>query len=188
MPIQRSLVLSACGVGLLLLGGCAAPQPNAGFAVQRLPEIEGPSAFAAGAIVLQDNGWQIDHYDANAGVLTTAPILDVRGDEPSRRSLGISSRSHTRRYAELRVDDSDGLVTVYCRVLIQEQTTHTHRMVAGDRVGRDTPNDTPIEREAATTSRQNTVWQTIRRDKRAERQILAELSERLGITVPGSAP
>ncbi len=74
---------------------------------------------------------------------------------------------------EVRVADSGGAARVFCRVLIQEQTTQGHRMFASDRSGSDTPGDyTAINRDAATTTEQNTVWRTLRRDKSAERQIL----------------
>ena len=78
-----------------------------------------------------------------------------------------------RRIVEVRVADSGGAGKVFCRVLIQEQTTQAYRMFASDRSGSDAPGEyTPINRDAATTAEQNTVWRTVRRDKSAERQIL----------------
>ncbi len=74
-----------------------------------------------------------------------------------------------------------------CRVLIQEQTTQAHRLFERDHRGYDTPTDTPIEREAATTVRQNTVWRTNRRDRRSERAILEAVTSRTGDTLsPGA--
>ena len=58
-------------------------------------------------------------------------------------------------------------------------------MLAYDRSGSDSPASTPIEREAATTDRQNTVWETIHRDRSSERRILAIIGERsAGATKP----
>lgn len=50
---------------------------------------------------------------------------------------------------------------------------HDHRVS-------DIPDDTPIDRDAATTTEQNTVWRTIRRDKAAERRILEAILDQAG--------
>ena len=41
----------------------------------------------------------------------------------------------------------------------------------------DAPSHTPIQRDAATTERQNTVWTLVRRDRRLERDLLNELRD-----------
>jgi hypothetical protein len=71
-------------------------------------------------------------------------------------------------------------VNVYCKVVVQEQTTETHRMFAQDSTLSDVPHDTAIDRDAATTTQQNTVWRTVQRDKAAERRILEAVLERAG--------
>jgi hypothetical protein len=54
-------------------------------------------------------------------------------------------------------------------------------MFASDRSGSDTPGDyTAINRDAATTAEQNSVWRTLRRDRAAERNIIAEITEPIG--------
>lgn len=49
----------------------------------------------------------------------------------------------------------------------------------------DSPSYTPIERDAATSSRQNKVWTYVKRNSALERALLAELSEQFA---PGAAP
>ena len=49
----------------------------------------------------------------------------------------------------------------------------------------DVPNDTAIDRDAATTKEQNTVWEPVGRDKSAERIIVQAILDRAG--VPASA-
>lgn len=59
-------------------------------------------------------------------------------------------------------------------------------MFASDRSGSDTPGDyTAINRDAATTTEQNTVWRTVRRDKSVERNILNAIAERAGGVISG---
>ena len=117
-------------------------------------------------------GYRIERRDAVEGILTTQPVEAQAGLDHTRPT-SLSSRGKTRRMVEVRVADSGGATKVFCRVLIQEQTTQAHRMFAADRSGSDTPGDfTAINRDAATTTEQNTVWRTLRRDRSAERQIL----------------
>jgi len=117
-------------------------------------------------------GYQIARRDPAEGVLTTQPI-EAPSDLATNRPTNWSSRGKARRIAEVRVHSDGGETRYYCRVMIQEQAAQGHRMFAADRAPTDTPGDyTAINRDAATTSEQNTVWRTMRRDKSAERRIL----------------
>ena len=100
----------------------------------------------------------------------------------ARTSVGTRLRpsSRLRRLATVRVGQGAGVVNVYARVALQEQTTEAHRMFQRDHAISDIPGDTPIDREAATTSEQNTVWRTIGRDRAAERRILEAILEETG--------
>ncbi len=181
------MILAGLGVVLPGLGACAASRPTAvNFAVRHLRNVERSEVLDAAEAALTDLGYRIDQRDAAMGIVTTHPIFDVRGDEPARRGLGISSQGRTRRLAEVRVVPTADSLGVYCRVVIQEQTTQAHRLLARDGVGADTPSDTPIDREAATTRRQNTVWQTFRRDKAVERRILTSILDQTGAVAAGT--
>jgi len=94
----------------------------------------------------------------------------------------LSLRGEMRRVAQVRVGTSEGGVKVFCRVAVQRQTTEAYRMFDRDRRVSDVPGDTPIERDAATTPEQNTVWETVRRDMTAERLILQNILQRTGTT------
>ena len=136
--------------------------------------------LAAAALALEETGYKMSGYELTEGRLVSEPRFDVARDRPTGRASLISSKSLTRRIAEIRVEQPAERISVYCRVLVQERTTRAHRMLAYDRSGSDSPASTPIEREAATTDRQNTVWETIRRDRSSERRILAIIGERTG--------
>ncbi|MHC4695728.1 MAG: hypothetical protein ACYTFA_03180 [Planctomycetota bacterium] len=172
---------------LFMVGGCASPGPSTGrHAVIHLQGVDRAAAFNAAELAFVKLGYKIDRQDLSSGVLEAAPVADVGGGELTRRTPRLSSPSDVRRVARARVERVGDTVSVYCRVLVQEQTTQTHRLFADDRHGQDTPTNTPIEREAATTVQQNTVWRTIRRDRDNERQILTAIAD--NAAPPGAHP
>ena len=64
------------------------------------------------------------------------------------------------------------------RIDIERQDTTRQEAFQPDRHRiSDAPGQTAIERDAATTTRQNTVWTFVKRDRRLERTLLAELEE-----------
>ena len=134
--------------------------------------------FNAARSALTDLGYGIDRADPVAGVIEAQPIRKTSATETARTGIRLSSRTHLRQVAYLHVTRGAEIVNVYCKVVLQEQTTEAHRMFRHDHQVSDTPGDTPIDREAATTTEQNTVWQTIRRDKAAERRILEAVLDR----------
>jgi hypothetical protein len=112
-------------------------------------------------------GFQIDKRDAVAGALTSLPNEGPSTDSTRR------ARARTRRVAEVRLVESGDGVKVYCKVMVQELASGAYGLYAQDRATTDSPGEyTAINRDAATTQQQNTVWRTVRRDKMVERAIL----------------
>jgi len=135
-------------------------------------------ALDAAEASLIDLGYMIERRDLAEGVITTQPV-EAQAGLDSIYSSRLSSQGKTRRIVEVRVQKDDGITKIFCKVIIQEQTTQEHRMFDSDRSGSDSPGDsTAINRDAATTAAQNTVWRTLRRDKTAEREVLAIITER----------
>jgi hypothetical protein len=122
------------------------------------------------------------------------PRLEVRRDERrivahpveylSARNTGtardlIGARSRMRRLGNLQVGKKGGGAIAHLRIEIQRQDTERRRAVQpGHYRISDSPAYTPIDRDAATTVSQNTVWTFVRRDRRLERALLTELQER----------
>jgi hypothetical protein len=95
----------------------------------------------------------------------------VRADNPQRR------------FAEVRITGSGDEFKVHCKVVVEEQASESYRLLAFERGGDDVPgHQSAIDRDAATTAEQNTVWRVVRRDKTAEREILDRISQ------PAAAP
>jgi hypothetical protein len=136
--------------------------------------------FEAALKAVTGLGYGIDRVDRDAGIIITQPISEPYRSGLPRSGGRLSSQGRLRRVVQIRIDGRGGAVDVYCKVALEQQVTAAHRMFAYDRMGSDVPGETPIDREAATTTEQNTVWQTVRRDKAAERRILEAVLERAG--------
>ncbi len=172
-PMPKVLVLlSLCSC----LTGCAsvAPTPMS-FSMRRVVTPDSDSVFQTVRSTLIDRGYRIDTAEAQSGRITTYPI-DVVDSESSR---GVGASRAQRRLVDVRISREGESTSVYCRVLRLRQTTEAHRLLAVDQGADDLPGRTPIEREAATGRRQNTVWETVGRNKPHERAILSDILDRL---------
>jgi hypothetical protein len=134
------------------------------------------TAMERAEIALVTMGYEIDRRDEEAGIITTKPVRGLASGAPRVPRISISDRSPTRHICEVRVTRGDAGTHVSCRVIVQQLATEAHRMFLHDRGISDSPAVTPIEREAATTEAQNQVWQTIRRDKIKERELLSAIA------------
>lgn len=175
-PFDRWTHLGRVAV-LTALSGCVASGPVALRYSVRTAAGELDRAWEASAATLSALGYQVDDRDRHSGVLTAESI--------DKKTVGVSTGARgrppvlIRRRVELRVKPVSAGVKVFCKVVVQHQTTEAHRWLAFDRTSSDMPGRTPIERDAATTIEQNTVWETVRRDKATERAILSAILERM---------
>lgn len=188
--MTRTTSMSLAGFALaFLVGGCAAPQispfqfaarPVLQFASRQVPGVNPSTLFTDAQQTLVGLGYRLDRVDAGAGVMTTQPTvakLDARS-EGTRVTLSSSRRG--RRVVEVRVVEGASGVRVHCRVSIQLLNTEVYRMFRHEAAGADIPNETPIDLDAASTTKQSTVWETARRDRPAERQILDAIVRQAG--------
>lgn len=168
--------------GMVFIGACADPDPTpVNYGVRQVALSDRSLVLDAAEAALVEHGFAIASRDPAEGVMRSDPIENDPRDRSSRPGSGISSSARTRRTAEVRVAGAADRVNVYCKILVEEQATQAYRMYAPDRSGNDLPGaQTAIDRDAATTVEQNTVWRTLRRDTAAERQILASILERTG--------
>lgn len=186
--MARCSLMGWLGASLLVSAGCSTPRRSSTHGgTRRVVTSEPRVVFDAAELALIDAGFQIERRDFAEGVLTTRPVAVNRRSEPSP-GVRISSRNRLRRVAEVRIRQTGKQVEADCNVLVQEQTTRMHRLFAGQQSANDTFSDTPIDRDAATTSSQYTVWRTLRRDRATERAILAGITARSEGTTPTAAP
>ncbi len=162
----------SCGM-VLLSHGCASPQRwSLQYAVRQIDGVDRDAVFAVAQQALVDEGLRLDRTDSASGIITTHPTEVEIGALRARNGSRFRSTSRLRRIAEVRLAPTATGQAVYCTVAIQQQASEAYRMFRHEAAGSDVPNETAIEREAATTVEQNTIWQTIRRDRATERRIL----------------
>lgn len=151
----------------------------ADYGVRQLPSVERRTVFDIAERTLEEFGYTVEERNPTAGTLTTQPVMLRDGEDRAKTSGRLSSAGRLRKVAEIRVANGADGVTVYCHVSVQQQVTQAQRLFAQS-YGADTPKDTPIDRDAATTAAQNSVWQTIRRDRAAENAILTAIQTGAG--------
>jgi len=167
------------GLAFGFIAGCGAPAVSpVTFSVRLVEGADRIRVLDAAEAALIDQGFRIERRDPTSNSLRSFP-LEGPASESGERTLRsrMSARRGIRRVAEVRVEDTPEGIRAACKVAVQQQTTQTHRFFARERAGVDAPEDTPIDRDAATTEEQNTVWQTVQRDRAAERAILDAILE-----------
>ncbi len=170
-------------IGLLCLGcvgvvGCAGPAPTTrNYSVRHVELRDLGVLYDVVEAALVELGYRIDASNRASGVVSA---LSASGPVRRRGAPRVSARRPGRTVARLHVEQAPEAIKIYCKVLVQEQVSEAHRMFARDVAGTDTPGETPIERDAATTTKQNTVWRTLRRDTAAERTLLSRILDLSG--------
>ncbi|MFH0979972.1 MAG: hypothetical protein V2A79_00350 [Planctomycetota bacterium] len=166
---------------LLVIGvaGCSAPQATAlNYSVLRLADASQAAVFDAAAQALGEH-FTIRRSDRVAGMLEAVPMEGVGKGSRGRLGDVVAVPRRERRVAEVRVESEGNLVKVFCKVLVQEYDTQAHQMFNREHALSDLPTDTPADRDAATTTEQNAVWRTQRRDKALEDRILRAVREQV---------
>lgn len=178
MTYRNPVWLLTFPAALLAMGGCNVSAPELSrFSLQRLDSASGADFIDRIRLALAAQGYVMDRVDDRTGDVLTLPkhTTSVAESLPSRGLSG--SPRLLRRMARVRLVERSDSALLYCRVVLQEQITETHRLLRLDRSGSDTPVGTAIDRDAASTGEQNVVWKTLRRDQGAERRILNAIAQ-----------
>jgi len=137
-------------------------------------------AMDLGRRVLAQQGFRLKSVDKDEMRIETHPFEQTaRGGEGRLRDSVVKVPNRVRRTATLEFSTRGDDLQAYCQVKLERLETADHRVFAQQRQFDDAPTQTPIEREGATTARQNTVWSSAGRDEAMEREILADLHERI---------
>lgn len=165
---------------LVLTVGCASGgRSPISFSVQEVREVASETVFADAEAQLVEMGYSIARRDRSTGILITNPIRLPSGDPLTADRPG-SRRRPSRQIVTIQVVGDSSGTRIYCNVSVQQRTTEAYRVVALDYGTEDVPNDTPIERGGGGTVQQNTVWETRRRDRTLERQLITSIVDRAG--------
>lgn len=169
---------------LILLAGCAstdsrpvAPRPGESLA----RSIDSPDVNAvlleAYEILRRDfDGARIDR-DRRIVISDSVEYSATRDTGTPSDLVGVPNT--LRRTAIVTCEPLEHATLVRVRVDIERRDTQRRQaMLREETQFGDSPRQTAIERDAATTPRQNDVWTRIRRDRAVEQQILADIANR----------
>lgn len=168
-------------VGALLAGlaGCATSGGRFEGDQQRTLRDADPDVVLAEAAVILKREFGRLTVDEAGRRIETVPheFTTARGSGTARDLYG--GQSVMRRTARFRVGQRGAATIAALRIDIDRRDTTRQRIMhpRGHRLGDAPGHETPIDRDAATTYQQNTVWTRIGRDTRLERAILAELQD-----------
>jgi hypothetical protein len=126
--------------------------------------------------------------DRETRSITTVPVeFQTRRASGTARDL-YRGTSTMRRVGYFRVGQQGGRTVAHLRVDVEREDTARARALQPPYAGRyGAEIRTPIEEDAATLERQNTVWTFVRRDHQLESELLAELGQAF-VELPPPAP
>lgn len=170
-------ILGVLGPTLFWLTGCTQGLESRRFQSRVIHDASADEVFHAAQVILRREFGRLNIAPDARRVVSEPVESRTSSESGSARDL-YGGRSTIRRIAHLAVSPrADGAI-VRLRIDIERQDTAQTEAFQPDRHRlTDAPSQTPIERDAATSTRQNTVWTFVRRDRRFERALLAELQE-----------
>lgn len=169
--------LSAC-----LAVGCDSPgpRPAPGELAQRvLSNADPDDVLNAAAIILKREFGRARVDPAARSIETAAVEFTARRDTGTAREF-VGGSATLRRKAVLFVGQRGQAVVVRLRVDVERRDTErqTAFQPRGYRISDLPGQESPIDRDTATSAEQTAVWTPLRRDSQLERAILTELQER----------
>ena len=166
----------------LWLTGCSQGLETRSFQSRIIQPASADDVFGAAQVLLRREFGRLK-IESDARRVVTEPVEYRTSSESGTARDFYGGRSTMRRTAHLSVAPRGNGAIARLRVDIERQDTARREAFQPDRNRlSDAPSQTPIERDAATSTEQNTVWTFVKRDRRLERALLAELEEQFAPT------
>ena len=170
-------------------GGCSEPRRETGAGGGResgwsqitLPNVTPDAAFEAGTYAMQQWFRISDKLPADGTLRSFTEEYEQKGGTGRIRDGAIGYKNRMRRTATLLVLAQPSGCVVKCHVQVERLDTADHRVFRSNEQFEDVPNETPIDREAAVSSRQDQAWTPMPRDRGLERKMLDVLRNHLGL-------
>lgn len=156
----------------ITVAGCESTGPSSkNFSYVRLPGVDREVAFGAATQAMREDH-TIARIDRDHWMIQSVP--EETEEETTTPRVGdlVGVPRNVRRVATAYVTGTDEATEAWCKIVIERNESREHNLFKNDMQHDDTASATPADREAATTTEQNSVWRMIRRDKRAEREFL----------------
>jgi hypothetical protein len=176
----RRLAAGLCLLASAALAGCASDLDIEKLrgTVRLIANAEPDEVLSEAEILLRREFGRVEVDRRWSQVRTVAQEYVTQSDSGTVRDW-IGAPTTVRRTATFTVARRDGGTLARLRVDVERLDTRRAEIAArDDHRLTDTPGYTPIERDAATTAAQNTVWTPIGRNLTIERELLAELLAR----------
>ncbi|MFQ5805515.1 MAG: hypothetical protein ACE5I3_03585 [Phycisphaerae bacterium] len=162
---------------LACLAGCMQGLETRRFQSRLIPAASADDVFRAAQVILRREFGPLNIEPAARRIVSQPVEYRTASESGTARDL-YGGRSTIRRIAYFAAAPRDAGTIARLRIEVERQDTARQETFQPDRHRlSDAPSQTPIERDAATSTRQNTVWTFVKRDLRFERELLAELQE-----------
>lgn len=173
--MARSAVFAIFAL-LLISTGCSEGLTARSFQSRMIPAVEPAELFEHGALVMRREFRRVT-LDRDRLTIVARPrrYSDARDSGTAGGLIGVPSTM--RRSATMRVRKRGSATVAEVRIDIEREDTRRRLVFQQESRLTDAPSYTPIQRDAATTEGQNTVWTLVRRDRRLERALLNELRD-----------
>ena len=161
---------------VIVLSGCTQLTPATGQQSRLIEGTRAEQVMQVAARMLQRDFGRV-HVNTEALTIETEPVEFTTQRESGTARDFYRGSSTMRRVAYFSVGPTTKDTVARLRIDIERRDTErvAHTPLPAHTLG-DLPNTTPIQRDAATTERQNTVWTFVRRDRQMERSLLDELA------------
>jgi hypothetical protein len=187
--MNRALLLTAV-MGLGTWAGCTEATRVTAQQQRVIQDTDPDEVLTAAAAILQREFGRVT-IDRAARRITTVPVeYTTQRESGTARDL-YRGRSTMRRVAQFDVGRNAGQTVARIRVDIERRDTERQAMIQprAYRLSDDPGQETPIDADAATSSRQNAVWTRVRRDRTLERELLDELRDQFArLAAPSEQP
>jgi hypothetical protein len=161
---------------VVVLSGCTSQMALTNQQARLIEGSRPEQVMQVAARILQRDFGRV-HVNCEALTIETEPVeFTTRCDSGTARDF-YRGTSTMRRVAYFSVASTACDTVARLRIDIQRRDTEraANALLPTHNLG-ELPNTTPIQHEAATTERQNTVWTFVRRDRQMERCLLDELA------------
>jgi len=179
LMFARGIITCGVWVSWFFVGGCSEATVSPSPARERVIQEATPDeVLDHAAVILQREFGRVQINRGARRITTGAVEYTTARDSGTARDL-VGGRSVMRRMATFDVGQRGDVTVARLRIDVERQDTarQTVMQPRGYRLT-DTPGaETPVDRDAATSERQNTVWTRVRRDTTLEAALLAELQE-----------
>lgn len=193
-PSQATLAAAAV---LIMLGGFGCSESRgpgstlgreSGWSQATLSNVSRAAAYQAGVYAMRQWFRLADASPADGVIKGMPEEYEQKGGTGRIRDEAVGYRNRMRRTAMVVIQETPTGCAAKCRVQVERLDTADHRVFRSNEQFGDVPNETPIDREAGVTPRQEQVWTAMPRDRDLERQILDVLRAELSKGGPTSQP